>query len=307
MASRNYRYWLIDVFAERAFTGSPVAVFTDARGLDETRMRRVAREFNRAQTAFVFPPSVHGGVPRIRLFTPTRELARAEQPTIGTAFALECESKSKVAVGPKRVVFEDSDGPVSVCGGAPRVMTVRQALPTFGAFYEDYEAVLAMLSLTPDDWVPDAPMRAVSAGVPYLVVLLRERAALERVRFRQDIWERTLRHFEAPRLLAFCLEPERSDSFAKMRVFTPDLGVVEDPATETACGPLVGYLLGHGLFPKSARQQPSLVIEQGAELDRPSFLHVAAEIGECELRGLRVGGQCVVVGEGFVTAGDVSC
>lgn len=298
MNLRAYRYRLVDVFAERPFTGSPVAVFTDARGLDESRMRWIARELNRAQTTFVFPASAPGEHHRIRIFTPTRELSRAEQPTIGTGYALDCEAKLRNGAGStQRVVLEDGDGPVSIYV-FPQLMTVRQPLPQFGAVYQDVDAVMATLSLPAVERVAGVPLQSVSSGVPYLVVPIRSRAALERIRFRADIWERTIRLFEAPKILAFCLEPERKTSFAKMRVFTPDLGVVEDPATETACGPVIGYLAKYGLA--ELANPSTLMLEQGAELDRPSFLHVAVELVGDELAALRVGGQCVAVGEGVL-------
>ena len=142
-------------------------------------------------------------------------------------------------------------------------------------------------------------MRVASAGVPYLLVPLRTKKALKRIRFRQDIWERTARHWEAPKIAAFTLEAERAGSTCKMRVFAPDVGVAEEAATETACGPVVGYLNHYGMVPSDPSQV--LVLEQGAEIERPSYMHVVIERDGKAIRSIRVGGQCVSVGGGTIS------
>ncbi|MTE28440.1 PhzF family phenazine biosynthesis protein, partial [Winogradskyella sp. ZXX205] len=44
---------LIDVFADAPLTGNPLAVVEDADALTEAQMRRIAVEFNQAETTFV--------------------------------------------------------------------------------------------------------------------------------------------------------------------------------------------------------------------------------------------------------------
>ena len=57
---RTFRYALCDVFTDRRFEGNPLAVFTDARGLDDASMQALARELNLSESAFVFRPERHG-------------------------------------------------------------------------------------------------------------------------------------------------------------------------------------------------------------------------------------------------------
>lgn len=299
METREFRYRLIDVFAERPFTGNPLAVFSDARGLGTDTMQVIARELNRPQTTFVFPAEDDSHNPRVRVFTPNAELPRPQYPTIGAAFALECDRGTRGSSTGQRVVFEAADGPISVSSFA-RVLTVRQPLPVFGDYYGDIDAALAILGLTDIDRLPGAPVQAVDGGVGYTLVPLRNLSAIRRIGWRQDIWERTVARTAAPKILAFTLETERATSMAKMRVFAPDVGVQEDPATETACGPLAAYLIRYGFLAPESPQV--LVLEQGAEVRRPSFLHVAIERGNSLLTSVRVGGQCVAVGEGILSA-----
>jgi len=69
---REVQYSVLDVFAERALEGNPLAVFHDARSLSDDEMQALARETNLAETTFVVPgdPEVEqrDGV-RVRIFT----------------------------------------------------------------------------------------------------------------------------------------------------------------------------------------------------------------------------------------------
>ncbi|HLV22355.1 MAG TPA: PhzF family phenazine biosynthesis protein [Polyangiaceae bacterium] len=294
----SYGYKLVNVFAERPFAGKRVAVFTDATGLADEQMAAIARELSLPQCSFVFPSSDPQAHAKIRVFTPTRELPRAGLPTIATVFALDLQQKgSRPPAAQRRIVLEERDGPVSVAVFAP-LLTVKQDLPVFGRQYPEPEAVAAMLSLRREHFLDDAPLQAVSSGVPYLIVALKNRQTLESIAFRRSIWERTLQRFEAPNLLAFSVQTSRKDTRLKIRVFSPEDTEDEEPASESACGPVVGYAVRHGLLdlPPAA----SLAIEQGTELGRPSILHVSLAHANGALTELRVGGQCRVVGEGVV-------
>src|SRR6476469_3678165 len=84
---RVFRYVVADVFTDEPLAGNPVAVFTDARGLETDEMQRLARELNLSESVFVLPAE-EGGHARIRIFTPSVEMPFAGHPTLGTAFVL---------------------------------------------------------------------------------------------------------------------------------------------------------------------------------------------------------------------------
>lgn len=300
-SGRSYSFRIIDVFAERAFAGKPTAVFTDARGLQAAQMSAIATELRFPQTAFVLPPDHPGVQARVRVFTPSAELPRAEHLTIAAVYALSLEEKLSRNAGPQppeRVVLEEQDGPVSVYFRA-QVITVKQKLPEFGGEFPEPNALAAMLGLSPAD-LQNCPAQAVaSGGVPCLLVPVRVPALLASARFRTDIWERTVKHFEAPNVVAFALDPGRH-YLAKARVFLPSLGVLEDPATEVAAGPLLAYALRHGLL--TPPEQFVASVEQGAEIGRPSVMQVFVDHRGGHVREVRVGGQCQLVGEGRVLA-----
>nr|MBA3428598.1 PhzF family phenazine biosynthesis protein [Actinomycetota bacterium] len=84
---RSFRYVVADVFTDTALAGNQLAVFTDARDLDELTMQRLALEIGFSETVYVLPPREGGNV-RIRIFTPVTELPFAGHPVLGTAFVL---------------------------------------------------------------------------------------------------------------------------------------------------------------------------------------------------------------------------
>lgn len=84
----DYRFETLDVFTDRRFGGNPLAVFTDAEGMADATMQRLAAEMNLSETSFVLPPRTSGSDAFVRIFTRTGEMPFAGHPTIGTAWAL---------------------------------------------------------------------------------------------------------------------------------------------------------------------------------------------------------------------------
>ena len=109
---RSYRYRVVDVFTERPLEGNALAVFPDASGLDDTTMRKIARELNLSETTFLSPATRADCAANVRIFTPTRELPFAGHPTIGTSFVLLDEGA--VPKDSERFVLEEKVGPVSI-------------------------------------------------------------------------------------------------------------------------------------------------------------------------------------------------
>jgi trans-2,3-dihydro-3-hydroxyanthranilate isomerase len=68
----------------------------------------------------------------------------------------------------------------------------------------------------------------------------------------------------------------------------------KDPATGSASGCAIAYLVRHGL---TASGQP-IVIEQGIEMLRPSRIHVSATIENNSVTKVFVGGRTIPVASG---------
>jgi trans-2,3-dihydro-3-hydroxyanthranilate isomerase len=285
------RYYTADVFTSVAFTGNPLAVIPDARGLTSAQMGHIAREFNLSETVFVLPPRDPAHTRQIRIFTPAQELPFAGHPTIGTAVVLVAAGYvSAVQDGDVQIVLEEGVGPIPVTvrlmNDVPVFAQLTSRPPHVGPSPVDRARVAAMLSLVPADIVPGSDaIQVVSCGVPYVFVPLVDRAAVARARPVGDLDGHAL----------FVFHQQGADVHARM--FAPELGVVEDPATGSAVAALGGYLA-----PRDARPDGTLCwnVAQGVEMGRPSHLELEVDRQGGKVTAVRVGGSAVVISDGSI-------
>jgi len=158
----------------------------------------------------------------------------------------------------------------------------------------------AALGLQKDDLAPgQLPVQEVSCGVPFLVVPIASRRAVDAI----SVDLRALRALLAREgfdpdlpVFVFSLEPGADGALAYSRMFAPSLGVHEDPATGAASGPLGCYLVRHRAVAGPAAGR--IVSAQGVKMGRPSRITIAVDGEPDDIRRVRVGGAAVLVGEG---------
>ena len=297
----SFPFATADVFTGQRYGGNQLAVFTDAAGLDPALMQSIAREFNFSETTFVLPANDTRHTRRVRIFTPGGELPFAGHPTVGTAFVLATIGALPLSGDETRIVFEEGVGPVPVTirsrDGKPGFAQLSVAkLPETGPPPPAAHDLARALGLQPSDVVagPRA-VEAVSCGVPFLFVPLRNRDALARCRARLEDFERVLSGYWTGMVFVFCDEPELPGSHYRARMFAPGIGVPEDPATGSACAAFAGYLAA-----RDPRAVGTLrwVVEQGFEMGRPSLLEIEADKNDGAITGVRVGGNSVLVSKG---------
>ena len=295
-----YRFCTADVFTNVAFGGNQLAVLPDARGLETDQMQAIAREFNYAESVFVFPAE-KGGTRKLRIFTPGAEMPFAGHPTVGTAHVLAAIGEIPLTGKETRIVFEEGVGPVPVTiraeGGVPTFAQLSVAkLPELGPQPPTRQTLAEILSLDPEDIIGGMSQpQAISCGVPFLLVPLRNRDAIARARMRLDRWEAVMERWWAPSIMVFSRDAEQAGHDVRARMFAPGLGVMEDPATGSACATLAGYL--------AARDHASdgtlcWVVEQGFEMGRPSIIEIEADKAASQVTAIRVGGSSVMMMEG---------
>jgi trans-2,3-dihydro-3-hydroxyanthranilate isomerase len=301
---RSYRYLHYDVFTDRAFAGNQLAVFLDGRGLEAGTMQTIAKEMNFSETTFVLPPEAkgHGHADvRMRIFTPGSELPMAGHPTIGSTFALA--RSGVIEPGRERFVFGLGIGPVPVTlswkGDDLRFVWMTQQKPTFGDPIPEPARAAAALSLSAAAVSGTSkPVQVVSCGVPFLFVPLATRRAVDTAVLNRAEYDSLLQSAgtKANGVFLFTAErgPERATVYSRM--FAPDLGVVEDPATGSASGPLGCYLVRHKIVrPEKAGAMVSL---QGVKMGRPSEIHISIGMHGNDISSVQVGGASVLAGEG---------
>ena len=293
-----FEYAVVDVFAERALEGNPLAVFADARGLSTDEMQALARETNLAETTFVLPADdpaseVEHGV-RVRIFTVAEELPFAGHPTLGTAAWL-CWHHPALQ-GAERITLRENAGPITVRfeAAAPSAHTVfgtmQQQDPVFGAMHAREEIARA-LGMATEDLDASRPIQTVSTGIPFCIVPVRSLEALGRLAIPQAAAQVYLARSDAK--FFFCMTPAQAGSGVDFRNRMQFYNG-EDPATGSASGCAIAYLVRHGLI-ESGRP---VVFAQGVEMRRPSRIYVQATLTGQKVHDLFVGGSTTKVAFG---------
>jgi trans-2,3-dihydro-3-hydroxyanthranilate isomerase len=278
----SHAYLHYDVFTGTPLLGNQLAVFTDGAGLSTGQMQAMTREMNFAESTFILPAEAAGTDIRMRIFTPHLEMPMAGHPTIGSTFALA--DTGVIRPGTRGFVFGLYIGPV------------------------------------PDDLVPDLPVQVVSCGVPYVLAVLRDQETVDRAACDAGAFRRLCAAYSAETaVFLFALVEADAGAGAGAaagaalrrpddtggpdtrptvysRMFAPAHGVVEDPATGSASGPLGCYVVRHRLVTPDAQRH--IVSSQGVAMGRASTIYVAIEGTPDEITQVKVGGQAVLVGRG---------
>jgi len=256
---------LVDVFAEAPFGGNQLCVVPETPpDLETATMQALALEIGFSETTFVTAVRPDGY--DVRIFTPEDELPFAGHPTLGTAFTLAragviaTEATQRCGAGDIPVRIDLASGSASM----------RQLEPEVGREVTDRGAVAAAAGLEPDDLVADLPVVPVSTGIPHTMVPVRDDEALRRAVRDDRRCAEVCANAGAESLYLFVV---RGAGDVRARMFDKGSTIGEDPATGSAAGPLGAYLATHGLVDTPA----SVVVAQGEQVSRPSFLHVAVD------------------------------
>jgi trans-2,3-dihydro-3-hydroxyanthranilate isomerase len=272
-----FRYVVVDVFTDRPLAGNQLAVFTDAREIPDDLLQPLAREINFSETVFVYRPEADGHA-RIRIFTPSSEMPFAGHPTLGTAFVLAAPLQLE------EIRLETLRGtvPVRLERDGNRIV--------FGRMSQPLPSVEPLAGA-------DELLAAVGVGASRLPVEVYDngiRHAYVALASEDDVaaLDPDLRPLGALDVCLNCFAG--SGGRWKTRMFAPEKGVAEDPATGSAAGPLALHLARHGEIAFGEE----IEISQGAEVGRPSTLYARAEGSAERVEKVEVGGSAVIVARG---------
>ena len=268
-------YVLMDVFTDTPLQGNPLAVFTDARGLDAPRMQAIARELNISESVFALPAERTGEM-RVRIFTPSSELPFAGHPVLGAGIVCG------LALGVSELTLETQAGDVplalELAQGRPPSGTMSQPVPSWRD-YERADELLRALGVGSSG----LPVQAYVNGPTHIYVELEDAAAVSAL--RPDI--RGIAELGEVGVSCFA----RAGAHWRTRMFAPGLGVPEDPATGSAAGPLAVHLARHGRIAFGER----IDIRQGLEIGRPSLLAARADGTADAVERVQVMGAAVLI------------
>ena len=303
MPDRTYEFVQLDVFTQTPLTGNPLAIFTDARGLNDGEMQALAREMNLSETTFILPEDRTAETHKVRIFTVAEELPFAGHPSLGTALYLYASGSAPNYKESAQITLDLRAGKIPVRftadsenAGRNRVDgqvfgEMRQRDPEFGAIFSR-EEVARMLGIAADEipW----PIQIVSTGLPFAIVGIRNQETLANLNFPHAQAAEFLKNTGAKFFYFLCpqrREKNRLEARARMFFYGG-----EDPATGSAAGCAASWMVQHGI----ANSDEQVLIRQGAEIHRPSEMYVRATRDGERVTNVRVGGYAVEVLRGTV-------
>jgi trans-2,3-dihydro-3-hydroxyanthranilate isomerase len=288
-------YFVVDVFTETPLKGNPLAVVMNTAGLVTEQMQAIAREFNLSETTFVERRAAAveraEGV-RVRIFTTQEELNFAGHPTLGTASVLNMRAPETLEGDTVRLAENVGTVPVRFSGpGLHGEMPQRD--PEFGAEL-DVADVARLTGLEVEDLDPALPPQVVSTGTAFAIVALRSAEALARLSVNQQESTPWLRKRGARWFYVLGPAQDRSVNGAPGWRARMQFEGGEDPATGSAAGCAIGYLVARG----AVRSGTTIHLRQGAEIGRPSDLFLSAQTESARVTNVRVAGSTVLVAVG---------
>jgi trans-2,3-dihydro-3-hydroxyanthranilate isomerase len=303
MPERTYEFVQLDVFTQTPLTGNPLAIFTDARGLNDGEMQALAREMNLSETTFILPADRAAEAHKVRIFTVAEELPFAGHPTLGTALYLYASRPAAGSEQSAEITLDLKAGKIPVRFTADSENAVRNRVdgqvfgemrqrdPEFGVTLPR-EEVARVIGIAAAEIPPDWPVQVVSTGLPFAIVGIRNQETLTNLNFSQTQAAEFLKNSSAKFFYFLCPQP-KNQLEARARMFFYG---GEDPATGSAAGCAASWLVQHGI----ANSDEQVLIRQGVEIRRPSEMYVRATRDGERVTNIRVGGYAVEVLRGTV-------
>ena len=290
-------YDIVDVFTSRPFSGNPLAVVHGTANLSTSQLQALASEFNLSETAFPTPTDVagDGASYQVRIFTPAGEIPFAGHPSIGTAWVLRRSGLIRIGSVTQHChagdvnleVPADEADPIEL-GAVPRSVSrpIEEApvLRAVGLSSQDARGVVRVSGCGLDFVF----LRVEPSALPGAVPAMSPLATVASPARRDPVGGVSV--YAIP-------NPEELPRRIRARVFCPDVGVLEDPATGAAALGLGPVLVADGALPQSGG---SYFIDQGVEMNRPSVLHCRVEAAEAVATRCFVAGQVTPVAAGHI-------
>ncbi|MCA2409942.1 PhzF family phenazine biosynthesis protein [Rhizobium leguminosarum bv. viciae 248] len=302
-------YVTVDVFTSTRFEGNPLAVISDARGLSDAAMQKIATEFNYSEVTFVLPPEDPQNSARVRIFTPTMEIPFAGHPNVGTAYVLGQQAEIFGKLVGDTLRFEEKAGIVEVSlkrsGGKVAAAAIRAPQPLTIGDTIAAETIAGCVSLDPGVIVDTthAPVFA-SVGLNFAVAEVNGLEALVAVRpnlagFQAAAGRQTTSGHDFS--LFLYVRTAENPWNIRARMFAPLDNVPEDPATGSASAALGAYLVS--LAPE-ADMNVRITIEQGVEMGRRSVITLDIVKSNGIVTDVVISGGCVPVMRGEISLQD---
>jgi len=285
----------IDSFTKETFKGNPAGVVYNADGLSDEQMKKIARELNNSETAFILPPTVENAHGRIRYFTPTTEVPICGHATIAAMYvkALEEDLESsvfnmqtKAGVLPFEVIKKANDY---------KIIMTQGKIEFSEPFDKDISnRIIKAIGLTATDLDSKCPIQIVSTGHSKVLIGIRSKETLNQLKPDYLKLIELSNEIHCNGYYVFVLGQQTDDILIHGRMFAPAVGINEDPVTGNANGPLGAYLIKHKLVNYN-KDMYQFKIQQGQAINRVGHMEVQVIIKDDQPSQIRIIGQATTV------------
>ncbi|MHA1522045.1 MAG: PhzF family phenazine biosynthesis protein [Promethearchaeota archaeon] len=298
------KYYIVDVFAQKKFTGNQVAVVELEQPLDGEIMLKIAQEMNFQETSFVSSEPDEDGHYSVRIFTPYKEVTFSGHPTLGTAFVIrhflsidnqkQISLKLQSGISTVNCSTIDSSGSEFISKNKT-VLISDQKTPEFG---HEFEPVLLsrVLGIEPAEIDDRYPIQEVFIGLGFIIVPIKTLDSVKNIRINQERYGWLVQRAKAKLVLVFCKDTVDHQHDVHTRVFAHYYHIPEDAASGSGGGSLAAYLAKYNYF---GTQNVDLKVEQGYEIGRPSLIFAKAKMQNDKIE-VNVGGRVILTAQGEI-------
>jgi PhzF family phenazine biosynthesis protein len=299
---KTYKIKHVDAFTTEPFAGNPAGVVLDARGLTDSAMRNIARELNLSETAFVLPPTAKGADIQIRWFTPEIEVPLCGHATVAGFHALAQEGMHGMKKpGSYHTRVQTKSGILGVLVDkkySGTIVEFQLPLPRFQVQKHVPASLIESLGIKSGDVHHDLPFVKQS----YLYLPVKRLATMKALEPDISRLHRILKSTRTLGISVFTLQTIDRSSAVHSRFFAPEAGIVEDPVTGSANGPLGVYLYQYALprdYPVASFVLPDgrieFVGEQGDEIKRKGRVKIRLRVTGHGVKQVSIAGEAVTI------------
>ncbi|WP_315067327.1 PhzF family isomerase [uncultured Clostridium sp.] len=292
---RTYNLYQVDSFTKEKFKGNPAGVISNADGLTESEMQKIARELNNSETAFIFSSNNKEYDAHLRFFTPKDEVPICGHATIAAHYVRAIENgldtsriyhKTGAGILPVDVVKENDDYKI--------IMT--QGKIEFGRIIEDEnkEELLTALNIKESDLLENYDIQIVSTGHSKVMIGIRSIETLNNLQPNYNELSKLSKIIKCNGYYVFTADSKDSDILINGRMFAPAIGINEDPVTGNANGPLGAYLV-HYNHVKHNNSLFRFKAKQGEAIKRTGVIEIDVKIENNEPVEVKVAGNAVII------------
>ena len=291
--TKEYHIYQVDSFTKERLAGNPAGVVTNADGLTDVQMQKIARELNNSETAFIFDSNDDAYDVEVRFFTPTKEVPICGHATIAAHYVRAIENhfetthilqKTGAGILPVDIIRENDDYKIIMTQGD---IEIHDALPL-----KSQQALITALGINSNDIIEKCPIAIASTGHSKVMIGIKNIDILNTLHPNLDSLAQLSNKIGCNGYYVFTMNKNETPMIHG-RMFAPAIGINEDPVTGNANGPLGAYLIHYGLAEHN-NDLFTFKIIQGEAIGRAGTMEVQVKIKNDKPTEVKIVGNAVI-------------